>query len=87
MSQDEVEQILPGWQAASQAVAQELAEWRRAPTVLAGHRPDPLSHDWGFTAEMVPGRSTIYPRGKLTGGSSAIDGALAVRGHPTDYDE
>ena len=30
MSQDEVEQILPGWQAASQAVARELAEWRRA---------------------------------------------------------
>ena len=30
MSQDEVQQILPGWQAASQAVAQELAEWRRA---------------------------------------------------------
>ena len=30
MSQDEVEQILPGWQAASQTVAQELAEWRRA---------------------------------------------------------
>jgi RNase P subunit RPR2 len=30
MSQDEVGQILPGWQAASQAVAQELAEWRRA---------------------------------------------------------
>lgn len=30
MSQDDVEQILPGWQAASQAVAQEMAEWRRA---------------------------------------------------------
>lgn len=31
MSQDEVvEQILPGWQAASHAVAHELAEWRRA---------------------------------------------------------
>src|SRR5260370_986046 len=30
MSQDEVEQILPGWQDASQDVAQELAEWRRA---------------------------------------------------------
>ena len=30
MSHDEVEQVLPGWQAASQAVAQELAEWRRA---------------------------------------------------------
>ena len=30
MSQDEVEQVLPGWQAASQTVARELAEWRRA---------------------------------------------------------
>jgi hypothetical protein len=30
MSQDEVEQILPGWQATSQAVAHELAEWRTA---------------------------------------------------------
>jgi len=30
MGQDEVEQILPGWQDASQAVARELAEWRRA---------------------------------------------------------
>ena len=29
MSQDD-EQILPGWQATSQAVAHELAEWRRA---------------------------------------------------------
>lgn len=30
MSQDEVERILPGWQATSQLVAQELTEWRRA---------------------------------------------------------
>src|SRR3989442_11278258 len=30
MSQENVEQILPGWHAASQAVAHELAEWRRA---------------------------------------------------------
>jgi len=30
MSQDEVEQILPGWQAASRAVAHEVAEWRKA---------------------------------------------------------
>jgi hypothetical protein len=29
MSQDEVEQILPGWQAASYTVAQEVAEWRK----------------------------------------------------------
>jgi hypothetical protein len=30
MGQDEVEQTLPGWQVASQAVARELAEWRGA---------------------------------------------------------
>ena len=27
---DEVEQVLPGWEATSQAVARELAAWRRA---------------------------------------------------------
>ena len=30
MSQDEVERILPGWQAVSDGVAHELAEWRVA---------------------------------------------------------
>jgi uncharacterized protein with PIN domain len=30
MNQDDVEQIQPGWQVASQAVARELAEWRKA---------------------------------------------------------
>src|SRR6266702_3406400 len=56
------------------------------PSVLDGRRPDVSSHDWGFTAEMVPGRRTRYPRGKLTGGSLAINAGLAVRGHPADYD-
>jgi len=31
MGQDEVEQILPGWQVASQAVARELAEMTVGP--------------------------------------------------------
>jgi choline dehydrogenase len=57
------------------------------PSVLDGRRPDPVSHDWGFDAEMVPGRRSPYPRGKLTGGSSAINAGLAVRGNPADYDE
>jgi hypothetical protein len=30
MSQDEVGQVLPGWRETSEAVALELAEWRRA---------------------------------------------------------
>jgi choline dehydrogenase len=56
------------------------------PSVLDGGRYEPLSHDWGFDAEMVPGRRAGYPRGKLTGGSSAINAAGALRGHPADYD-
>jgi hypothetical protein len=37
--QDGVEEILPGWQIASQAVSQELADWRRAPPTRTPTRP------------------------------------------------
>jgi choline dehydrogenase len=50
-------------------------------------RPLPDSHDWGYTAEMVPGRSMPYPRGKVIGGSSSTNATLAVRGAPEDYDD
>ncbi|HTE87257.1 MAG TPA: GMC oxidoreductase [Dehalococcoidia bacterium] len=46
-----------------------------------------VDHDWQFTAEAVPGRSIPYPRGKVTGGSSAVNGTVALRGVPADYDE
>jgi choline dehydrogenase len=44
-------------------------------------------HDWGFTAEAVPGRMIPYPRGRVTGGSSAVNATIALRGVPADYDE
>jgi choline dehydrogenase len=44
-------------------------------------------HDWGFTAEAVPGREIPYPRGRVIGGSSAVNAAIALRGVPADYDE
>jgi choline dehydrogenase len=44
-------------------------------------------HDWGFTAEAVPGRVIPYPRGRVVGGSSAVNAAIALRGVPADYDE
>ena len=28
-------------------------------------------HDWGLSAEAVPGRALPYPRGRVVGGSSA----------------
>ena len=44
-------------------------------------------HDWGLTAEAVPGRAIPYPRGRVIGGSSAVNAAIALRGVPADYDE
>ena len=44
-------------------------------------------HDWGLSAEAVPGRSILYPRGRVIGGSSAVNAAIALRGAPADYDE
>ena len=44
-------------------------------------------HDWHWTADVVSGRAVAYPRGKVVGGSSAVNGIVAIRGTPEDYDE
>ncbi len=46
-----------------------------------------VDHDWGYQAEAVPGREIHFPRGRVTGGSSAVNAAIAIRGVPADYDE
>lgn len=45
------------------------------------------AHDWHWTGEARPGRAVHYARGKVTGGSSAVNGIVAIRGAPEDYDE
>src|SRR5512132_1085855 len=45
------------------------------------------AHDWGLTAEAVPGRVIPYPRARVIGGSSAVNATIALRGLPADYDE
>lgn len=57
------------------------------PEVLDGNIFTGFAHNWGFQAEAVPGRMVPLPRGKLTGGSSAVNGTIALRGVPADYDE
>lgn len=45
--------------------------------------------DWCFETEPCPGlggRRLQWPRGKVLGGSSSINGMLYIRGHPTDFD-
>ena len=45
--------------------------------------------DWLFNTEPDPGlggRALIYPRGKVLGGSSSINGMIYMRGQKGDYD-
>ncbi|MFJ2775512.1 MULTISPECIES: GMC family oxidoreductase [unclassified Kitasatospora] len=44
-------------------------------------------HDWKYRAEIADGRRVRFPRGKVTGGSSAVGATIALRGVPQDYDE
>ena len=46
-----------------------------------------VDHDWGFTANATPDREVYYPRGRVMGGSSSVNGTLAIRGTPEDFDE
>ena len=44
-------------------------------------------HSWGFEAQVTPQQpNLVIPRGKATGGSSAINGQVLYRGIPEDYD-
>lgn len=45
--------------------------------------------DWGFRTEPEPGlngRSLAYPRGRILGGCSSINGMIYMRGQARDYD-
>ena len=50
------------------------------------HEPSVERHDWGLNATFVPHREQPMPRGKLVGGSSAVNTGVAIRGAPADYD-
>jgi choline dehydrogenase len=44
---------------------------------------------WGYNTEPdegIAGRSLLWPRGKVLGGSSAINGLVYIRGQKQDYD-
>jgi choline dehydrogenase-like flavoprotein len=45
--------------------------------------------DWAFTTVPQPGalnRQLFWPRGKVLGGSSCLNGLIYIRGAPADYD-
>src|ERR1700724_1055300 len=48
----------------------------------------PKQLPWGFKAEADPGtngRAIAYPRGRVLGGSSSINGLIYIRSQPEDY--
>ena len=57
-----------------------------------GRQNSLLSHDWGYDYHATEHRfwSALkmgFPRGRVVGGSSAVNTCIALRGMPWDYDE
>jgi len=44
------------------------------------------ARDWGLKARVEGERELDYPQGRFLGGGSSVNGALAFRGMPSDYD-
>jgi choline dehydrogenase len=44
-------------------------------------------NDWDYRAEVHDGRRIRFPRGRTTGGSSAVGATVGLRGNPADYDQ
>src|SRR5450432_2258506 len=63
--------------------------WIHIPRGFGKLVPDPKMN-WGYETEPEPGlggRSIVWPRGKVLGGSGSINGLVFLRGAPSDYDE
>ncbi len=57
--------------------------------ILTGHWLRGRRHNWSYETEPQPGldgRRLAWPRGKVLGGSSAINGMVYTRGLRSDYD-
>lgn len=55
--------------------------------LINGHNNSYRDHDWGLSYEPTRGRRVAFPRGRVVGGSSAVNTTIALRGMHEDYDE
>ena len=55
--------------------------------LVNSHNNSYTAHDWGLNYEPTRGRQVNFPRGRVVGGSSAVNTTIALRGMPEDYDE
>jgi choline dehydrogenase len=53
-----------------------------------GTRNSLVAHDWSYRHKpSARARLAVMPRGRVVGGSSAVNTCIALRGQPEDYDE
>jgi choline dehydrogenase len=58
------------------------------PELAHSHRIIRETHDWGYLAQAGASPRMVHvPRGRVVGGSSVTNGAIALRGQPEHYDE
>jgi choline dehydrogenase len=55
--------------------------------LVNSHNNSYFDHDWGLRYAPTRGRDVEFPRGRVVGGSSAVNTTIALRGVPEDYDE
>lgn len=65
----------------ARAFPPEIRDARSLAATAAGH-----TLNWAFPAQLTPGRHYPVPRGRVLGGSSALNAGYFVRGRPADFD-
>jgi choline dehydrogenase len=56
--------------------------------LIDGTKNSMIRHDWGYHHRPNPRQVVFrFPRGRVVGGSSAVNTCIALRGQPYDYDE
>jgi choline dehydrogenase len=71
-----------------EAGPRDLHPWIHIPAGVLKLLHNPLVN-WNYASEPEPGsgnRAIHWPRGRVLGGSSSINGMLFVRGNPADFD-
>lgn len=69
-----------------EAGGEDRHPWLHIPKGFARSLADPR-FAWHFPVQHGNGKAEIWPRGKVLGGSSAVNGMMYLRGHPADYEE
>lgn len=65
----------------------ETLPWKLKNGLITSADEMPSDHDWKFVgAATSNGRQINVPRGRVTGGSSAVNGQMFIRGVPEDFD-